>query len=78
MQWVEGYWGLRKEKVVRRYKRLINPSYSRILASKKEIYFRPVILTHLFEIPVLFYFFFFQTHYNFEGVRDSSLEVEEG
>lgn len=77
MQWVEGYWGLRKEKVVRRYKRLINPSYSRILASKKEIYFRPVILIHLFEIPV-FFFFFSQTHYNFEGVRDSSLEVEEG
>lgn len=76
MQWVEGYWGLRKEKVVRRYKRLINPSYSRILASKKEIYFRPVILTHLFEIPVLFCFF--QTHYNFEGVCDSSMEVEEG
>lgn len=50
--------GLRKEKVVRRYKRLINPSYSRILASKKEIYFRPVILTHLFEIPVLFCIFF--------------------
>ena len=57
---------LRKEKVVRRYKRLIYPAHSKILAPKKEIYFRPFILIHLFDVFV--FVFVFQTHYNVEGV----------